>query len=47
MGETHEELIEVAMTLRSLKAESIPVNFLLPFEGNVLDRSPGSGGVED
>jgi biotin synthase len=44
MGETHEELIEVALTLRSLKAESIPVNFLLPFEGNVLDRPLGSGG---
>ena len=36
MGETPDELIEIALTLRELKAESIPVNFLLPFEGNPL-----------
>ncbi len=41
MGETPDELIEVARTLRSVGSESIPVNFLLPFEGNVLDRPAG------
>ncbi|MEM8739401.1 MAG: biotin synthase BioB [Planctomycetota bacterium] len=34
LGESADELIEVAKTLRSVHAESIPVNFLLPFEGN-------------
>lgn len=36
MGEPPEDLIEVAKTLRQVGAESIPVNFLLPFEGNEL-----------
>lgn len=36
MGETAAEIIEVAKTLRSLGAESIPVNFLVPIEGNAL-----------
>ena len=35
-----DELIEVARTLASVGAESIPVNFLLPFEGNVLEDTP-------
>jgi biotin synthase len=40
MGETPDQLIEIAHTLASVKAESIPVNFLLPFEGNVLADTP-------
>ena len=36
MGESHGELIELARTLHKYNAQSIPVNFLLPFEGNVL-----------
>lgn len=36
MGETDEELVEVAFALRELGAESVPVNFLLPFEGTPL-----------
>ena len=36
MGEPASDLVEIAKTLRSLEAESIPVNFLLPFEGNDL-----------
>lgn len=36
MGESPAELVEIARTLRRFKAQSIPVNFLLPFEGNVL-----------
>lgn len=36
MGEDAGELIELAMTLRDFDARSIPINFLLPIEGNVL-----------
>src|SRR5580698_3126301 len=36
MGEEHADIIEVAKRLRALKAESIPVNLLVPIEGNVL-----------
>lgn len=43
MGEAHDDLVEVAYTLRELEAESIPVNFLLPIEGNRV-REPRSGG---
>lgn len=38
MGEEPAELVEMAMTLRSLGTESIPVNFLLPFEGNSVGQ---------
>ena len=41
MGEGDDDIIEVAMRLRELKAESIPVNFLVPIEGNVLDEATG------
>lgn len=34
MGETSQDVIEVAMTLLELKTPSIPVNFLIPIEGN-------------
>jgi len=40
MGERHKDIIDVAMKLREVKAESIPVNFLMPIEGNVLDKAP-------
>jgi len=33
MGEPPEDVVEIANTLREINAESIPVNFLLPFEG--------------
>jgi len=36
MGEGHADIIDVARRLRHLKAESIPVNILVPIEGNVL-----------
>lgn len=36
MGEMHADIIDVAKRLRALKAESIPVNLLVPIEGNVL-----------
>jgi biotin synthase len=41
MGEEPEDVIEVAMILRELKSPSIPVNFLVPIEGNVLSKSTG------
>lgn len=41
MGETHAELVEMAKTFRRFRAQSIPVNFLLPFEGNVLNQPQG------
>ncbi len=41
MGETANELIEVANTLREMNSASVPVNFLLPFEGNVLREPHG------
>ena len=34
MGETATDLIEVAFRLRELEVPSIPVNFLIPIEGN-------------
>ena len=36
MGEGHADIIDVAKRLRVLKAESIPVNLLIPIEGNVI-----------
>jgi biotin synthase len=36
MGETHDDLIDVAFELRGLECESIPVNFLHPIEGTPL-----------
>ena len=34
MGETSDDLIEVALKLRELEVPSIPVNFLIPIDGN-------------
>jgi biotin synthase len=38
MGETDEEIVDIAFALRELKPESVPVNFLIPFEGTELAR---------
>jgi len=46
MGEENADIIEVAKRLRALKAESIPVNLLIPIEGNVLS-SQGSNLTPD
>ena len=41
MGETHEDLADVAAELRALAVESLPVNFLHPIAGTPLgDRPP-------
>jgi biotin synthase len=36
MGERSEDVVEVAFKLRELEVPSIPVNFLIPIEGNPL-----------
>ena len=36
MGETDTELIDVVFALRELDPDSVPVNFLIPFEGTPL-----------
>lgn len=45
MNETTEDLIDVAYALKSIAAESIPVNFLLPIEGNRVNRPLHNGEV--
>lgn len=37
MGETPEQIVELAATLRARRADSIPVNFLIPIDGAALD----------
>ncbi len=37
MGERDEHLVDVAFGLRELAVDSVPVNFLLPFEGTPLE----------
>lgn len=38
MGETNEDVVDVALKLADLKVESIPINFLIPIEGAQLGR---------
>src|SRR5581483_644489 len=41
MGETHEDLVDVANELGALRVASLPVNFLIPIDGTPLaDRPP-------
>lgn len=40
MGEVEKDVVEVAKTLRELKIQSIPVNFLIPIPGNALSEAP-------
>jgi biotin synthase len=37
MGETDEDLVDVAFALASLNPDSVPVNFLMPFDGTPLE----------
>jgi biotin synthase len=45
MGETREDIVDLAFALRDLKVDSLPVNFLHPIEGTPLagrhDLTPG------
>ena len=36
MGETDGDIVDVALALRELQPDSVPVNFLIPFEGTPL-----------
>ncbi|MCE9631208.1 MAG: biotin synthase BioB [Planctomycetia bacterium] len=38
MGETHDDLVDMAMELRSLNVESIPLNFLNAIDGTPLEH---------
>ena len=38
MGESDEDLVSVAFALRELEPDSVPVNFLIPFDGTPLER---------
>jgi len=43
MGETLDDLVDVALALRELGAESIPVNFLIPIAGNAISEPTCAG----
>jgi biotin synthase len=36
MGETDDDLVDVAFALRAMRPDSVPVNFLIPFDGTPL-----------
>ncbi|MFE0020939.1 biotin synthase BioB [Amycolatopsis sp. NPDC059021] len=38
LGETDEQLVEALFALKELDADSIPVNFLMPFDGTPLEN---------
>jgi biotin synthase len=38
MGESDDDIVDVALALRELQPDSVPVNFLIPFEGTPLGR---------
>ncbi|WP_243788453.1 biotin synthase BioB [Saccharopolyspora gloriosae] len=39
LGETDEQLVEALFALRELESDSIPVNFLLPFDGTPFENT--------
>ncbi len=43
MAESHADIADVAFTLRDMGAESIPVNFLLPIDGNRVFTPQSNG----
>jgi biotin synthase len=40
LGETKEQIVDLALTFRQEKVESIPVNFLIPVEGTPMAERP-------
>lgn len=40
MGESKEDVVEVAFTLKKLGVISIPVNFFIPIKGHAIQKSP-------
>lgn len=40
LGETREQRIELALTLKALDVDSIPLNFLNPIEGTAMEGKP-------
>src|SRR3989338_4616422 len=41
MGETDEDILQMAYTLREMKVDSIPINFLIPIQGTPLEKQGG------
>ncbi len=41
LGENWSQRVELALTLRELKVDSIPLNFLVPVKGTPLENHPG------
>ena len=41
LGETDAQVVELALTLRDLDVDAVPVNFLVPIPGTPLENSPG------
>lgn len=46
LGESHRQLVEVAFELQALGADSVPVNFLMPFDGTPLEGRCDLGPLE-
>lgn len=41
MGESGDDILDLAYKLRAMEVDSIPLNFLIPFEGNAVSRPSG------
>lgn len=46
LGESWEQRVELALTLRHLQPDSVPVNFLIPVSGTPLEGAPGLAPLE-
>jgi biotin synthase len=41
IGESDEQVLELALSLRTLEVDAVPINFLVPIEGTPLGEHPG------